>query len=664
MLMKHTVIKYALAAGCALLLAGAVFCPPLAMRSVSADDPQYVAKVGEEECETFDEALKAWTDENTTLTLLEDVEVAETIEIKVGETKTLDLGTYTLTLNSEEGGTVLKVEGTLTVKGGTLTGGNASQGGGIYVGVLGDLTLNGCTVSGNTAPQGGGVFVTGTLTLSGDTAVEDNTDGDGNASNIFLSPHNKIRLDHFTGRAGVTVTEVSAGDPFAEEDEESTGVFTSDDKSYVAEGGKLKTAPLSSIQAEYRGEGQIFPTTPLEMLKEDVSVSGINVNRAAYTGQLSFTLSGTLRVGPSEVTVTASGEGEETASDTVTVPVEKPVLVSIEAVAPEYPPKIYFDSPYSALTSGEGYTFKGVYNDGNSRTVCATAEETAQKCGEEYITDFYTLSADFTTRENGKAAVTVTAGSVSATFLVEVSKYVVPLSEEEVSEQSVIEDGTLDTRAFVPSLPAGVEIVAELNGAPLDVSALEPDVYEVKLSFLVTDSENYEEIASVFNTRLTVLRRELTYGEDGADFSATRSGGLPPAWRLKAEDVTRAVTVKLEGSLEAQAVYEITLQEKGVVVEDPGTLTVSLSVPEELGDKQITLFLMNADGTLSEVKAEREENRLVFKADSLSHARYVIAVETASRVYLILSIVFGVACVLGAAALLFYLVVKRKMRLR
>ena len=189
MLMKHTVIKYALAAGCALLLAGAVFCPPPAMRSVSADDPQNVATVDEMGYTSFGEALAAWQEEDaSTLTLSEDVEVAETIEIKAGETKTLDLGTHTLTLNSEEGGSVLKVEGTLTVNGpGTLTGGSAEQGGGIYVGVLGNLTLNGCTVSGNTAPQGGGVFVTGKLTLSGDAVVEDNTDGNGGDSNIFLS---------------------------------------------------------------------------------------------------------------------------------------------------------------------------------------------------------------------------------------------------------------------------------------------------------------------------------------------------------------------------------------------------------------------------------------------------------------------------------------------
>lgn len=622
------------------------------------DGEPAVARVGEREYSSFGEAFRAWG-EGATLTLLSDVQTDSSLTVS-GSGMTLALGDHTLSLGGESG-SVLKVEGGLTVTGGKIAGGKAEQGGGIYVDSRGSLLLEDCEVSGNTATKdGGGIYVTGKLTLAGGAVVEGNTDGNGGDSNIFLSPGNKIALNGFTGRAGVTV--ISPEDPFAAEDENSTGVFTADDKRYVAEGGSLILAPLASVEAVYTG-GKVFPTTDPNAIAEHVTVTGTNVNGVPYAGEISFKVEGTLQVGTGELTVTATGEGGESAQDTLTLQVEVPVLTAIEVKTPQYPPKVYFDSPLTALTAEGGYTFKGIYDDGISRTLCPTAQETSETCCEEYIKDFYTLYGDLAQRENGNAQITVRAGDISALFSVKVSKYVVSLSAEQVKEQSVPEGSAFDARRFVPSLPSGVNVLAECGGAPLDAAALSPGVYEVRLSFAVADRENYEEIAAVFLTRLTVLRLELK-AEGNEGFSVTREGGLPPAWRLNAEDVTQVLTVNLEGSLEAQAVYEITLQEKGVVVEEPGKLTVRIPLSEEFADKDVTLFLMGQDGTLIRVEAEREEDALVFTADSLLHARYVVAVETASRVYLILSIVFGVACALGAAALLFYLVVKRKMTLR
>lgn len=640
MLMKHTRIKYALAAVCALAFAGALFGAPLAFRSVSADEPQNAAKIEEIEYPTLGEALTAWR-EGTTLTLLQD---AETETIEVAGNKTLDLAQHILSLKAETSGSLLKVDGTLTVKNGTLTGGNAERGGGIYVDVLGNLTLENCTVSGNTAPQGGGVFVTGTLTLTGNTVVEGNTDGNGNASNIFLSPRNKILLNGFTGRAGVMV--ISIEEPFADINEENTGVFVSDDKRYVTENGKLKTAPLESITAVYENDGKVFPLTPLDDLKQFITVSGVNVNGIAYTGTLSFALSGTLSVGTSTLTVTAMGAGEETATTEIEVTVSKPSIVSIEVIAPEYPPKIYFDSPLSALAGDGGYRFRGMYEDGYPRFLSADGE------------DGYTLEGDLTKRTDGKATVTVHAGGKSATFEVAVSKYAVSLSQEDILELSALEGESLDARRFVPTLPAGVDVVATVGGTSYHTLSLSPAEYEVKVSFVVTDEENYEQIGSEFITRLTVLRRSLTSGEGGC--IVEKKEGLLPAWSLHNEDISDAVTVKLDGSLEAYAVYEVTLTQDGVAVEQPGQLTVRLSLPEGLTDKEVTLFLLGADGSLSKVEATREEDVMIFSANSLSYARYVVAVETASQVYLILSIVFVVACLLGAAAVLGYLVYKRK----
>lgn len=658
--MKHAIIKYGTAALCALLFAGAAFAlPQVFPRSVSAAAAQEkAARVGDSEYDSFEEALAAWTD-GATLTLLGDAETSQTIGIGSGENKTLELGTFTLSLVGEGSGSVLKTEGTLTVKGGKISGGNAEQGGGVFVDSRGYLTLEDCEVSGNTAEKdGGGVYVAGTLMLAGETVVENNTGGGGD-SNIFLSPRNQILLDGFTGRAGITA--VSQDMPFVEEGE-SAGEFFSDDKAFVAEGGRLKTAPLQSITATYENEGKVFPTTPLSSLEEYVTVEGVNVNGAPYTGEIAFKLSGSLTVGECELTVTAEGTDGERVLSTVTVRAERPALLSFEVVVPEYRPKVYFDSPLTSLTAGDGYSFRGQYEDGIARTLYPTAEETARECGDPYITDFYTLSGDLSERKEGKATITVRAGELEQTFEVEVSKRTLSLTSEQVAELSLVEGEFLNVRLFVPSLPAGVGIVAEVNGNALEDVVLTAGVYLVRLSFVVSETENYEEIPAVFETRLTILRRELSGQIEDGSYSATKEGGLPPAWQMQVEDVTRSVYVRLDGSLEAQRVYEITLEENGVAVENPGKVEVRIPIAEELRGKEITLFLRHTDGSLEKVEAETEEDCLVFTADSLMHARYVVAVETASQIYLILSVIFGVACVLGAGAVVVYLVLKRERR--
>lgn len=61
-----------------------------------ADDQVPVAKVGETEYTTIDEAIDNWTS-NTTLTLLADVTLSDTVTIKSTEHHTLNLGTYDMT---------------------------------------------------------------------------------------------------------------------------------------------------------------------------------------------------------------------------------------------------------------------------------------------------------------------------------------------------------------------------------------------------------------------------------------------------------------------------------------------------------------------------------------------------------------------------------------
>lgn len=70
-----------------------------------------VAKVGNTEYATIDEALAAWTN-NTTLTLLSDVTLSDVITINSTEHHILNLGTYTMTAASGKNAIVIKACGT------------------------------------------------------------------------------------------------------------------------------------------------------------------------------------------------------------------------------------------------------------------------------------------------------------------------------------------------------------------------------------------------------------------------------------------------------------------------------------------------------------------------------------------------------------------------
>ena len=70
-----------------------------------------VAKVGNIEYGSIDEAIAAWTN-NTTLTLLDDVTLSDVVTIKSTEHHILDLGTYTLTAASGKNAFVIKACGT------------------------------------------------------------------------------------------------------------------------------------------------------------------------------------------------------------------------------------------------------------------------------------------------------------------------------------------------------------------------------------------------------------------------------------------------------------------------------------------------------------------------------------------------------------------------
>ena len=76
------------------------------------------------------------------------------------------------------------------------------------------------------------------------------------------------------------------------------------------------------------------------------------------------------------------------------------------------------------------------------------------------------------------------------------------------------------------------------------------------------------------------------------------------------------------------------------------------------------VFRVLSDGTLLEVAAERDGDYIVFTASDFSATQFVFAADSGYTVYLILTVCFGAACVLGAAVLLVFFKLRRKMSLR
>ena len=78
-----------------------------------ADETQNVAKVGDTEYATIDEAIAAWTN-GTTLTLLADVTLTNVIKLNSDEYHILDLGTYTMTAAKNKDAIQYEVKGRST----------------------------------------------------------------------------------------------------------------------------------------------------------------------------------------------------------------------------------------------------------------------------------------------------------------------------------------------------------------------------------------------------------------------------------------------------------------------------------------------------------------------------------------------------------------------
>ncbi|HJA02842.1 MAG TPA: hypothetical protein H9797_05645 [Candidatus Gallimonas gallistercoris] len=666
----------------------------------------------------FSSALAAWTEEST-LTLLTDVstETAEisvsctldlngyTLEGRSGRTLRVTAGTLTLTDSSSRGGGELagggvRVEGggAFILEGGYITDNTAEDGAGVFVSVGGGFTMTGGTIMGNTATGtgggvcllggssftmtggrivdnkaseiGGGVFAAGSVSLSGGASISGNTAG-GKTGNLYLASEKRISVNSLSGRVGVSSAE---GGVFA------TGIasgFFSDSSAYDVSPPNsssevtfsLVLSPLSRVTASFVSSENVFPTTALDALKSGVQLSGINKNGTEYpVSKIAFELSlpegvERLTVGSNEIVLTATGDGGERAETSFSVEVVAPSLTSIETEFAQTM-TVYFDSPVDTIAPG--LTVTGQFNDGISRPIGRTPEETQALSGEDYITAVYSIEGSFASHENGAVTVSVQAGGALSSVEVHISKHTVDTADILVEDAVEVErEGAwgVSPEAFTPSLPAGVLSEVSLSGGGT-VGNLPAGTYTVEIAFYVTDENNYELVGGPRTATLTVYYASLTVtSEDGSvTYTVEREGGIPLSWELLIEDVTDSVAApKLDGGMEARQIFSVSLRDGGRIITELDTpITVRIRIDGFFSNKNVTLYRLAEDGGHIAVETTREGDYLIFSITSVQ-TQYAVAYDAGFGVYLALTIVFGVLCVGGAVLLVWYFKHKKKL---
>ena len=662
----------------------------------------------------FSSALAAWT-EGSTLTLLADVstETAEisvpctldlngyTLEGRSGRTLRVTAGTLTLTDSSSRGGGELAGGGvrvdrgaSLIFSGGYLTANSAEDGAAVYVADGASFKMTGGTVTGNTASgngggvylsgdasflmeggriaentasgDGGGVYAAGSVQLSGGASISGNTAG-GKTGNLYLASEKRISVNSLSGRVGVSAPE---GGVFA------TGTasgFFSDSSAYdVLVSGSdysLILSPLTRVTASFVSSENVFPTTALDALKSGVQLSGVNKNGTEYpVSKIAFELSlpegiERLTVGSNEIVLTATGDGGESAETSFSVEVVAPSLTSIETEFSQTM-TVYFDSPVDTIAPG--LTVTGQFNDGISRPIGRTPEETQALSGEDYITAVYTIEGSFASHENGAVTVSVQAGGALSSVEVHISKHTVDTADILVEDAVAVESKGawgVSPETFTPSLPAGVLSEVSLSGGGT-VGSLPAGTYTVEIAFYVTDENNYELVGGSRTATLTVYYSSLTVtSEDGTvTYTVEREGGIPLSWELLIEDVTDSVAApKLDGGMEARQIFSVSLRDGGrIITELDEPITVRIRIDGFFSNKNVTLYRLAEDGGHIAVETTREGDYLIFSITSVQ-TQYAVAYDAGFGVYLALTIVFGVLCVGGAVLLVWYFKHKKKL---
>lgn len=165
---------------------------------------------------------------------------------------------------------------------------------------------------------------------------------------------------------------------------ESASAKVGENQTYTAQ---YEVLELKSITAEFaQGEHVIYPSTPLDLLKQWLSVKGENSDGSPRVGEIDYALIGTLNVG-SDNSITVQVKGTDI-TDTFNVIVTAISLLSIEITTP--PTKTNY--VIAENFDGAGMVVTATFSDG-TRVVITDYEIEG---GEDFSKDANAVTVSYT----------------------------------------------------------------------------------------------------------------------------------------------------------------------------------------------------------------------------------------------------------------------------
>ena len=548
----------------------------------------------------------------------------EALTVPEGVTATLNLNGKSLDrglTEAKDAGSVLIVEGTLTVNDtvgtGKITGGYSNAGGGVYIAEDGTFTLNGGKITGNKADQGGGVYQGGTMMLSGNAEITDNTDPDGKANNVYLPGKKIVKItDALTDTALIGITMAQPG-VFTNSVGEyaSANNFISDDSDnyYIKEtnAGELSlnnTIVVDSPTVEF--DDSFDYTYTGSELKPGVTVKDGDGN-VIDPGEYTVSWSDNIDAGTGTVTITDNAGGMYRVNGTATFTINRAALQLTDAQKPVAETDlVYTGDPLSlatpsteALPEGSTEILYAIGNDNGPTGEWSSSIPEETDAGTYYV--WYKLTGDDNHTDSEALCVEVTIAN--ATLEYEAQGYA---GEYDGQEHGITVSVTKPETGFA-ILYGTEEGKYDMDSSPLYKDAGSCDVY-----YEIT-ADNYEtvrdcETVDIGKKKLVVTANaaEKNYGEEDPELTYVSDGlveGDEITGQLTRAEGQNAGTYAIDkGTLSAGDNYEMTFE--------PALFTINRVDAEYTAPKANELVYDGTDQVLL-TAGETSDGTILYSAD-------------------------------------------------
>lgn len=240
-----------------------------------------------------------------------------------------------------------------------------------------------------------------------------------------------------------------------------------------------------------------------------------------------------------------------------------------------------------------------------------------------------------------------------------ISKAVYDMSGVRFEDGVFVENGEAIGLSVSGTLPEGVRVTYVHNGK------LEPGRYTVTAQF-EGDAENYLPIPDKSAT-LTVNRREISGGNGGeGEIIVTEpEQGFDPDYNVNIYDVTDCNPDLSAGEGKTtEKVVEIVIRKGDEIISPDRAMRVRVHVGD-LGNKSLSIYRVNADGSLEAITAVREGEYLSFETSEMW--KFAIASETEpvappadDMLGLKIGLLIGIIALIGVIAAVTVIVLKKK----